>query len=241
MSQPFRFVKVLRFVATTLLPLAFFAQTAQAQTRQVADPQVAVSQYPTRTIKMLVGFPPGGPNDQLARLLALRLSERLKQSIVIENKPGSSGEIAATQAAAAQPDGYTLLFGSSGALTISPSLNSKLPYDPLKDLTPISMVALNPMLLVVSPKSGITSLPDLITRAKAQPGKLTFASAGTGSPTHLSGELFRDIDCMHMRSRLASVQTPCPLYPPLVSSVFQTIQPLSGTASCRLRACHSLL
>lgn len=185
----------------TLLSLASFTQAAQAQTRQAADPQVAISQYPTRTIKMLVGFPPGGPNDQLARLLGLRLSERLKQPIVIENKPGSSGEIAATQAAAANPDGYTLLFGSSGALTISPSLNSKLPYDSLKDLTPISMVALNPMLLVVSPKSGITSVPDLITRAKAQPGKLTFASAGTGSPTHLSGELFRNmagIDLLHV-------------------------------------------
>jgi tripartite-type tricarboxylate transporter receptor subunit TctC len=185
----------------TLLSLASFTQAAQAQPRPASDPQAAISQYPSRTIKMLVGFPPGGPNDQLARLLGLRLSERLKQPIVIENKPGSSGEIAATQAVAANPDGYTLLFGSSGALTISPSLNTKLPYDPLKDLTPISMVALNPMMLVVSPKSGITSVPDLIARAKAQPGKLTFASAGTGSPTHLSGELFRNmagIDLLHV-------------------------------------------
>jgi tripartite-type tricarboxylate transporter receptor subunit TctC len=177
----------------TLLSLASFTQAAQAQTRPASDPQAAISQYPSRTIKMLVGFPPGGPNDQLARLLGLRLADQLKQSIVIENKAGANGEIAATQTAAATPDGYTLLFGSSGALAVSPSLNPNLPYDPLKDLTPISMVALNPMLLVTSPKSGITSVADLIARAKAQPGKLTFASAGTGSPTHLAGELFRDI------------------------------------------------
>ena len=176
-----------------LLSLASFTQVAQAQTRQASDPQAAISQYPSRTIKMLVGFPPGGPNDQLARLLGLRLADQLKQTIVIENKAGANGEIAATQTAAATPDGYTLLFGSSGALAVSPSLNSNLPYDPLKDLTPISMIALNPMLLVTSPKSGITSVADLIARAKAQPGKLTFASAGTGSPTHLACELFRDI------------------------------------------------
>ncbi len=177
----------------TLLSLASFTQAAQAQPRPASDPQAAISQYPSRTIKMLVGFPPGGPNDQLARLLGLRLADQLKQTIVIENKAGANGEIAAAQTAAAMPDGYTLLFGSSGALAVSPSLNPNLTYDPLKDLTPISMVALNPMLLVTSPKSGITSVADLIARAKAHPGKLTFASAGTGSPTHLAGELFRDI------------------------------------------------
>jgi len=185
--------RLLGLAATTLLSLACLTQAAQAQMKQVSDPQATASQYPTRAIKMLVGFPPGGPNDQLARLLGLRLAEELKQTIVIENKAGANGEIAATQTAAATPDGYTLLFGSSGALAVSPSLNSKLPYDPLKDLTPISMVALNSILLVTSPKSGITSMADLIARAKAQPGKLTFASAGTGSPTHLAGELFRDI------------------------------------------------
>jgi len=193
--------RLLRLATAAMLALAFLTQASQAQMKQASDPQATASQYPTRSIKLLVGFPPGGPNDQLARLLGLRLAEQLKQTIVIENKAGANGEIAATQTAAATPDGYTLLFGSSGALAVSPSLNSKLPYDPLKDLTPISMVALNPMLLVTSPKSGITSMSDLITRAKAQPGKLTFASAGTGSPTHLAGELFRDIasiDLLHV-------------------------------------------
>ena len=118
----------------TLLSLASFTQAAQAQPRPASDQQAAISQYPSRTIKMLVGFPPGGPNDQLARLLGLRLADQLKQTIVIENKAGANGEIAATQTAAATPDGYTLLFGSSGALAVSPSLNSNLPYDPLKDL-----------------------------------------------------------------------------------------------------------
>ena len=123
---------------------------------------------------------------------------------MVENKSGSNGELAATQEAQAAPDGYTLLFGSSGALAVSPSLSDKLPYDPIRDLVPVSAVAMNPMILVVSPKSGIASMPDLIARAKATPGKLTFASAGTGSPTHLAGELLKSeagIDLLHVPYR----------------------------------------
>ena len=111
----------------------------------------AAGTYPDRPVRLLVGFPPGGPNDQLARLLGIRLSERLGQPVVVENKSGSNGELAATQEAQAAPDGYTLLFGSSGALAVSPSLSEKLPYDPIRDLVPISAVAMNPMILVVSP------------------------------------------------------------------------------------------
>lgn len=164
----------------------------------------AAGTYPDRPVRFLVGFPPGGPNDQLARLLGARLSERLRQPVVVENKSGSNGELAAAQEAQAAPDGYTLLFGSSGALAVSPSLSEKLPYDPIRDLVPVSAVAMNPMILVVSPKSGITGMADLIARAKAHPGKLTFASAGTGSPTHLAGELLKSeagVDLLHVPYR----------------------------------------
>ena len=104
MSQPFRFVKVLHFVATTLLSLASLTQAALAQTKQVTDPQSTAIQYPTRAIKMLVGFPPGGPNDQLARLLGLRLAEQLKQTIVIETKAGANAAIAPTKTAPPTPN-----------------------------------------------------------------------------------------------------------------------------------------
>ena len=178
--------------------------TGRAAAAQQDQESGAAGAYPDRPVKLLVGFPPGGPNDQLARLLGARLSERLRQPVVVENKSGSNGELAATQEAQAAPDGYTLLFGSSGALAVSPSLSDKLPYDPIRDLVPVSAVAMNPMILVVSPKSGIASMPDLIARAKATPGKLTFASAGTGSPTHLAGELLKSeagIDLLHVPYR----------------------------------------
>ena len=196
----------LRGLRTACLALAACVTSLTAVAASPAQDQArtAAASYPDRPVRFLVGFPPGGPNDQLARLLGARLAERLKQPVVIENKSGSNGELAAAQEAQAAPDGYTLLFGSSGALAVSPSLSSQLPYDPVRDLVPVSLIAMNPMILVVSPQSGITSMPDLIARAKAQPGKLTFASAGTGSPTHLAGELLKreaGIDLLHVPYR----------------------------------------
>ena len=196
----------LRALCAAGLTLAVCAAGIPAGAAWAAQDQAsgAVGIYPDRPVRFLVGFPPGGPNDQLARLLGARLSERLRQPVVIENKSGSNGELAAAQEAQAAPDGYTLLFGSSGALAVSPSLSEQLPYDPIRDLVPVSSVAMNPMILVVSPKSGITGMTDLIARARAHPGKLTFASAGTGSPTHLAGELLKSeagIDLLHVPYR----------------------------------------
>lgn len=149
------------------------------------------SAFPAKPVKILVGFPPGGPNDRLARELGLQLSEQLHQSVIIENKPGANSEIAAADLARATPDGYTLLFTSNGALAISPALKRKLPYDPLKDLAPIAVVASNPMLLVVSSKSKYHTFGDLVAAARAKPGSVTFASAGSGSPTQLAAELMK--------------------------------------------------
>jgi tripartite-type tricarboxylate transporter receptor subunit TctC len=149
--------------------------------------------YPNKPIRLIVGFPPGGPNDLIAREVALRLGQRLKQPIVVENRAGSNGEIATAAVAKAIPDGYTLLFGSSGSLAVSPSLQEKLPYDSIKDFAPIAVVASNPMLLLVNANSKFNTVDELLAAAKAKPGALTYASAGSGSPTHLSAVLLENM------------------------------------------------
>ena len=157
--------------------------------------------YPSKPLHLIVGFPPGGPNDLIARIVGAKLAERLKATVVIENRPGSNSEIAAALVAKASPDGYTLLFGSTGALAVSPSLQDKLPYDPRKDFAPIALLASNPMLLVVRQGLAANSVPELIALAKANPGRLNYASAGAGSPTHLAAELFKSmahIDAVHV-------------------------------------------
>jgi tripartite-type tricarboxylate transporter receptor subunit TctC len=146
--------------------------------------------YPDKPIKVVVGFPPGGPNDLIARLISNKLGERLGQAVIVENRPGVNAEVAAAYVAKAPPDGYTVLFGSSGALTISPNMKADLPYDPVKDFTPLIAVADNPMLLVVAANSPYKSAADVVNAARARPGGLAYASAGTGSPTHLAGALF---------------------------------------------------
>jgi len=157
--------------------------------------------YPTKAITIVVGFPPGGPNDRLARELGNHLSKRLQQPVVIENRPGANSEIAANHVARAAADGYTLLFTSNGALAVSPSLKSNLPYDPTKDFAPVAVIAENPMVLVVSASSKFHSLEDLLKEARENPGKLTFASAGIGSPTQLAAELMKisaNFDALHV-------------------------------------------
>lgn len=149
--------------------------------------------YPNKPIRLVVGFAPGGPNDLIAREIALKLGERLKQSIVVENRGGSNGEIATAAVAKAMPDGYTLLWASSGAMAISPSLQEKLPYDPIKDFAPIAGVASNPMLLLVPANSKYNTVGDLLVAAKAKPGALTYGSAGSGSVTHLSAVLLESM------------------------------------------------
>jgi tripartite-type tricarboxylate transporter receptor subunit TctC len=154
----------------------------------LAGESAALAQYPSRPIKLIVGFPPGGGSDAAARLTAAALTEKLGQPVVVENKAGAN-TIVATQFVGSQPaDGYTLLFVSA-SFAINPTLY-KLTYDPEKDFTPVGLVALVPLMLITGPEVPIKSVKDLIAAAKAKPGELTYASFGTGSAGHLAGELF---------------------------------------------------
>jgi tripartite-type tricarboxylate transporter receptor subunit TctC len=141
------------------------------------------------TVSLVIGFPPGGPNDLIARLLAPLLAERVKRNVVSDNRPGADGELAAAYAARAPADGGTLLFASAGAMTISPALKKNLSYDPIKDLAPIARVASSPMVMVANPSLPYRTVADVIAAAKRNPGKITYASGGVGSPNHLAGAL----------------------------------------------------
>ena len=146
--------------------------------------------WPDRPIKLVVPYSAGGAADQTARLIAGPLGERLKTTIVVDNRPGGGGSIGAAAVAKAAPDGYTLLLDATG-FTVNPSLLPKMPFDPVKDLQPVSLVMQVPMLLVVPAGSPHKTVADLIQAARTQPGKLSFASAGNGSAQHLTGELFK--------------------------------------------------
>ena len=161
----------------------------------------AQSEYPTKPVHILVPFPPGGPADGLARIVGDKLSQSLGQSFVIDNKPGAGGNIGMEQGAKAPPDGYTLTLAAASNLTIAPSLYSKLPYDPVKDYVPISVLANVPNILITAPTVPARTLRDLITLAKARPGTLNFASPGNGSGAHLAGELLKSmagVDIVHV-------------------------------------------
>ena len=147
--------------------------------------------YPEQGIKIVVGFPPGVAPDVTARLLADKFSEAWGKPVVVENVTGAGSNIATDRVAKAAPDGYTLLMGGNSALVISPSLYDKLPYDPLRDFTPISQVFIAANLLVVPPDVPAKTLSDLVTLARAQPGQLTYGHAGIGTSQHLAAELFK--------------------------------------------------
>src|SRR5256886_3092273 len=148
--------------------------------------------YPDKAIRILVGFPPGGPPDIAARLLADKFTETWGKPVLVENATGAGGNVAVDRAAKAAPDGYTLVMASS-AITINPSLNEKLPYDPVKDLAPISLVVFTPIVLVIHSDMPAQNLQELVALARAQPGKLTYGHAGVGTPSHLSAELFKSV------------------------------------------------
>ena len=154
-------------------------------------PRLASAQaWPTRVVRMIVGFPPGGGADSAARIAAARLSEMWGQQVIIENKGGAGGNIAHDTAAHAAPDGYTMLFSPS-SFPIMPMLYTALNYDPMTDLVPISLLGKYPNLIVVPNASTINSLKEYIDRAKADPGKVTFATPGIGTTPHLTAELFK--------------------------------------------------
>lgn len=150
----------------------------------------AAAQYPEKPIKLVVPFPPGGPTDIVARPLAQALGTALKQPVVVENRGGAGGSIAADLVAKSAPDGYTLLMGTVGTNAINGALYENLPHDPVKDFTPVALVASSPVALVVNPLSAFKSAGEYVAAARASPGKVAFGSAGAGTPGHLTGEMF---------------------------------------------------
>jgi tripartite-type tricarboxylate transporter receptor subunit TctC len=163
---------------------------------------VAAAQgYPSKPLRMLVGFAPGGANDILARIVSAKLADDLGQPVVVENRPGNSGLIAAEALAKSPPDGYTLMLGSTGTQTMAPHLAGRLGYDALNGLAPISLVGTTPSALVVRPTLPVQSVRELIEYAKAKPRFLTYASSGNGTTLHLAGALFQrmaDIELVHV-------------------------------------------
>ena len=148
-------------------------------------------EWPARSIKMLVGFAPGGGTDAVARLIAQKMSESLGQAVIVENRAGATGTIAAEVVAHAAPDGYTILMGHVNSNAIAPNLFKKLPYDAVADFQPVTYVGYVPNILVVHPSVAAKSVPELVALAKAEPGKMTYASSGVGSTQHLAGEMFQ--------------------------------------------------
>src|ERR1700716_2007466 len=142
--------------------------------------------FPDRPLRLVVGFPPGGPNDLLARVVAPGISERLKRSVVVENPAGANGEIAVASVAKAVPDGSIFMLASNGSTTIAPALNPNMSYDVRIDFAAVAPVGINPMLLVVRPDLPAKNVSELLALARARPGKLNGASAGAGGATHLA-------------------------------------------------------
>jgi tripartite-type tricarboxylate transporter receptor subunit TctC len=166
----------------------------------------AAEDFPTRSIRLIVPFPAGGPNDIIARLVGQRMSELIKQPVVIDNRGGQAGVLGTDAVAKANPDGYTIGIVSASALVISPTMES-VPYDVGKDLAPVTLVTTVPEMLVVAGNVPAKNMTELVALAKAQPGKLNFASAGVGGLPHLAGELFKltaGIDIVHVPYRGAA-------------------------------------
>ena len=186
----------------TVLALAFAASLV-ALTTAAGQAQT----YPTKTIKIVVPYPAGGPTDLVGRTLAEALTKALKKTVIVENKVGAGGTIGSDSVVKSAPDGYTLLLGLMGPMSIAPKIAPNLPYDPQKDLAPIRLVALMPEVLVARPTLGLKTLGDVVAYGKANPGKLTIASAGSGSLPHLAAELLKretGIDALHVPYRGAA-------------------------------------
>jgi tripartite-type tricarboxylate transporter receptor subunit TctC len=187
-------MRILRTMLTGLSVLLLPAAAASAE------------DFPSRPIRLIVPFPPGGPNDIIARVVGQRMSELTKQAVVIDNRGGQAGVLGTDAVAKANPDGYTIAIVSASALAISPTMES-VPYDVLKDFAPVTLVVTVPEMLVVAGNVPARNMAELIALAKAQPGKLNFASAGVGGLPHLAGELLKltaKIDIVHVPYRGAA-------------------------------------
>jgi tripartite-type tricarboxylate transporter receptor subunit TctC len=167
--------------ALLAVAIAFWSAVAAAQS------------YPSKPIRVMVPFPPGGSTDIVARIMAQKLEKPLGQPLVVENRGGAGGTIGAAVGAKAAPDGYLLTFGSTSTHVVAPSVYQKLAYDPVKDFAPISLVAVTPYLLAVNPNVPAKTVKELVDLMKAQPGKLNYASAGVGSTTHLAMEMLKNV------------------------------------------------
>lgn len=196
-------------------------------------------QYPAKPIRMIIGFPPGGGTDIIGRIVGQRLSEVMGQQILPDNRGGASGQIAAELTSKAPPDGYTVMMAHIAAISILPSLVSKLPYDPQKDFAAISLVAIGPNLLVVHPSVPVKSVKELVGFAKARPGQLHYASPGAGTVQHLAAELFKlqaKVDMLHIPYK-GSGQSIVDLIAGHVHLDFDSVPPvLPHVRSGRLRA-----
>src|SRR5437660_4998065 len=182
--------------------LVDFARAVAAALIVVAAPLAAgQAAYPTKPVRLVVPYPPGGTTDLLARAAAQKLSEAWGQQVIVANRPGAAGNIGAELVARSAPDGYTLLMGTVGTHAINASLYAKMPYDHVKDFAPVVLVAGVPNVLVVNPALPVNSVSDLIKLAKDKPGQINFASSGSGTSIHLSGELFKTmagVDMTHV-------------------------------------------
>ena len=166
-----------------LITLTLFANNGLSQTES----------WPNKPIKFVVTFPPGGSSDAAARIVAPRLAERLGQPVVVENRPGAGGGVGLDFVAKAPGDGYTIVLASAGGLTANPSLYPRLGYDTLRDFAPITLFGTSPFVLIANPSLAVSNVGDVIKLAKAQPGKLSYASGGNGTAMHLSGELLKSM------------------------------------------------
>jgi tripartite-type tricarboxylate transporter receptor subunit TctC len=163
-------------------------------------PTASAQNYPNRPVRVVVGFPAGGPTDVIARMVSQKLADALGQQFFVENVGGAGGNTAAGQVARATPDGYTIMAISTGFM-VNPSLYAKVPYDAMKDFAPVTLVAASPNVVVVNPSVPAKSLPELVQLIRDNPGKYSFAGPGVGSTPHLGGELFRlafDLDLVHV-------------------------------------------
>ena len=191
----------------------------------VAAASAPAQDYPARPVQLVVGLPAGGGADVVARALAAAIGDRLGQTVIVENRTGSGGLIAAESAARAAPDGYTLLFGTVSYNAIFASLYKKLPYDPVKDFAPVSMLATYPLVLVVAASSPHRTLPEFIAAARSAPGRLSYASAGNGTPLHLAMETLKTragLDIVHVPYR-GGVQATGDLLNGQIHVIFDTL------------------
>ena len=214
-------------LALPLVLCAGYASAAAAQT------------YPTKPIRFVVGFGAGGGNDLIARILSRKLTDSMGQQVIVDNRPGGAGIVAAVMTAKAPPDGYTLFAGSISTLATNVSMHAKLPYDPLRDFAPITTTTLSPYLFTVNPSVQAATLKEFIALAKAAPRKINYGSAGSGSGNHLSQEMFKfmaGVDMVHVPYKGAAEQVTALIAGEVQMSCIQVQVALTQTRAGRLRA-----